>query len=146
MKTKEIFEGKYVVYSDGRVWSNRLNRFLKQTISYDKYFVIGINKKTYKVHRLVAECFVPNPNNLPQVNHKDENKLNNNDWNFEWCNARHNKNHSNKNKFVGSSFNKPMNKFKSTIQHNSKNIHLGYFDTPEEASNVYMSYCITHNL
>lgn len=47
-------------------------------------------KKSYQVHRLVATAFIPNPNNLPQVNHKDENKLNNDARNLEWCTVAYN--------------------------------------------------------
>ena len=47
-----------------------------------------------KVHRLVALCFVSNPNNLPQVNHKDENPANNHASNLEWCDQKYNVNYS----------------------------------------------------
>lgn len=66
-------------------------------ISTDGYYIIGLNKdgikKNLKVHRLVALTFIPNPNNLPFVNHKDENKLNNNVNNLEWCTQEYNNNY-----------------------------------------------------
>lgn len=47
-------------------------------------------RKTFKVHRLVAEVFLPNPNCLPQINHKDENRENNRVDNLEWCDNNYN--------------------------------------------------------
>lgn len=50
-------------------------------------------QKNYLIHRLVAEAFVENPDNLPEVNHKDENKLNNEASNLEWCTSKYNSNY-----------------------------------------------------
>lgn len=54
--------------------------------------------KTFSMHRLVAIAFLDNSNNLPQVNHKDENKLNNCVDNLEWCNSKYNNNYGTRNK------------------------------------------------
>lgn len=57
------------------------------------YLYININKKHYFIHRLVAQAFIPNPQNLPQINHKDENKTNNQVFNLEWCDSLYNMNY-----------------------------------------------------
>ena len=72
-------------------------KILKQGIGTHGYKIINLYKdhssKTYTVHRLVAQAFIPNPNNLPCINHKDEDKTNNAVWNLEWCSYSYNINY-----------------------------------------------------
>lgn len=85
------------VTKDGRVMNMISGKWL--TIcdngnGYKQVFVCVKNKRYMRyVHRIVAECYLPNTNNLPEVNHKDGDKANNNADNLEWCtrsdNARH---------------------------------------------------------
>ena len=94
MKDIKNYEGLYQVTENGDVWSVRRNRFLKPYKNQLGYLRVVLSKngilKRYSVHRLVAEAFLDNPDNLPCVNHKDENKLNNNVDNLEWCTIRYN--------------------------------------------------------
>lgn len=90
------YEGHYQVSNFGRVKSIKFGkgRILKPTTNLYGYLFVKLCKdgkvKPFTVHRLVAEAFLPNPDNLPQVNHKDENKQNNIVSNLEWCSAQYN--------------------------------------------------------
>ena len=91
--------GLYQVSNLGRVKSleNRSNhkkeKILASHIRNQYYGVALYRDSNYTIHRLVAEAFIPNPDNLPEVNHKDENKLNNCADNLEWCDKKYNINY-----------------------------------------------------
>lgn len=90
------YEGLYEVSNIGNVRNVRRNTLLRlsKTKGYIQVYLYKNGVKTgLKVHRLVAEAFIPNPDNLPQVNHKDENKMNNRVENLEWCTAKYNSNY-----------------------------------------------------
>lgn len=67
--------------------------------------------KRCNIHRLVAEAFIPNPNNLLQVNHKDENKLNNCVGNLEWCSSKYNCNYGERNEKIGNRVKKKITQY-----------------------------------
>lgn len=78
----------------------RKGKILKPALKREYYQVMLMlngQRKYVSVHRLVAQAFIPNPNNLPQVNHKDENKLNNCADNLEWCSSKYNCNYGTRN-------------------------------------------------
>ena len=100
------YEGIYEVSSFGRIKSlkrcskedkNERGLILKQKKRKDGYYNISLYNqgkgKMYLVHSLVTQAFIPNPLNLPQVNHIDENKKNNNIDNLEWCDQCYNINY-----------------------------------------------------
>ena len=117
----EIYEGLYKVSNWGRILSLNYNhtgkaKLRKPSEDKDGYSVVGLSKngetKTCKIHRLVAETFIPNPENLPEVNHKDEDKTNNfvflnedgtvnkEKSNLEWKTPKENSNHGTRNERI----------------------------------------------
>ena len=117
------YEGIYEVSNYGRVKSlerviynsgtkNGLytihEKIIKQRINKKRYGYCELSlhkngkEKRFKVHRLIAEAFIPNPNKLPEVNHIDGNKENNHASNLEWCTSKENKEHAWENKLYNS--------------------------------------------
>lgn len=84
-------------YKYGRVIIRKRPRLLKPETTYDGYKRVVLSlygkKKKYSVHRLVASAFINNPNKLQEVNHKDENTMNNRVENLEWCSRKYNSNY-----------------------------------------------------
>lgn len=89
----KIYEDDYIVFDDGRVFSKISNKFLKGDISHG-YMRYSLHGKVIRANVLVATLFIANPNNLPIVNHKDGNKLNNSVDNLEWCTYYENNKHA----------------------------------------------------
>ena len=89
----KIYKNKYLVFKNGVIF-NLNARELKGMIDKAGYREVNINGKFERVHRIVSICFIENPNNLPCVNHKDGNKLNNDVCNLEWCSYSENTKHA----------------------------------------------------
>jgi plasmid maintenance system antidote protein VapI len=93
-KDIEGYEGLYAITVDGRVWSYRSNKFLSPADDGYGYKQVKLTKdgkqKACRVHRLVGQAFIPNPENKPQINHKDAVRDNNHVDNLEWVTAQEN--------------------------------------------------------
>lgn len=100
IKANELRIGNYFGYkiqSDGTIYGKR-GSIMKSRLNDKGYPCVNleINRKNYckRIHRIVAETFIPNPENKPFVNHKDRNRANSNISNLEWCTASENVKHS----------------------------------------------------
>lgn len=106
MKDISGYEGIYGITSCGKVWSYKNKKFLKPRANSNGYLLAHLCKngksKNYNIHRLVAEAYIPNPNNLPDVDHIDNDKTHNYVNNLQWITHRDN---------VRKSINKPILQF-----------------------------------
>lgn len=99
---KKVIPGypSYVIYDDGRVYSNKRHKFLKPVKNNSGYDTVNLyngttrGRRSCSVHSLVAENFVKNPKGYKEINHKDGNKSNNSYKNLEWCKHPYNLDHA----------------------------------------------------
>lgn len=94
MKPIPNYEGLYSATDDGQIYSEKSKKFLKPSLDHKGYLRVDLYRygkaKHYLIHRLIAMTFLENPNGLPAINHKDENKLNNCVDNLEYCTIKYN--------------------------------------------------------
>ena len=171
-KWKDVvgYEGYYQISNFGRVKSldrietnkngvvRKLKGSLKGTFtSNDGYVLVTLSKNckniAFCVHRLVAEAFIPNLNNLDEVNHKDRNRKNNFLSNLVWCTSRENTHHArtrmmSSSKYVGVSYysGTPKTPWVSRINIYGKTKFLGRFETEELAFEAYKLECENNNI
>lgn len=100
MKDIQGYEGLYAITSCGKVWSYMTQKFLA-TYFANGYEYTTLKDNTHiKISREVAKAYIPNPNNLPQVNHKDEVKSHNYVNNLEWSDSMYNANYGTRNERI----------------------------------------------
>lgn len=147
LEWKRINEN-YIISNEGHVINTNTNKINKHSKSSLGYIYVSAGTKSKTLHRLLAEAFIPNPNNLPEVNHIDGNKENNKIENLEWCTHSDNVKHSFANlgrtgnfhinrtkrgEGKGYSYCKYRKKYISQCSVNSRTKYLGAFDSAEEA-------------
>lgn len=112
------YESKYMISNLGNVKNLRTGNIMKPEVLRNGYLRVELwkdhTRKHKLVHRLVAEAFIPNPLNLPQVNHKDEDKTNNSVDNVEWCDAKYNSNYGTRGQRIGNQQSKAIQQLDDT--------------------------------
>lgn len=137
------YEGLYQVSNLGRTKSLK-RKFVKEEkiLTYTKnkkgYLQVSLTKngktKTERVNRLVAKTFIPNPKNLPQVNHIDGNKLDNSIENLEWCDCKYNINEAWKIGLNKKRFGRENNRSRKVEQYDLNGNFIRTWDTIKQAA------------
>lgn len=137
------YDGVYQVSNMGRVksFNKGKERILKQGKSGKKYLQVCLCKdnkhKWIKIHRLVAEAFLENPNNLPCINHKDENPSNNNVQNLEWCDMAYNNSYGSRLERATKSLTNHPKKSKAVLQYSLDGNLIAEFPSTKEVERQF---------
>lgn len=173
---KEIIDLPYEISNLGNVrrsdkypYKCKNKKYVKPYINNKGYLCINLYKKSkvykFQIHRLIAIYFIPNPNNLNEINHIDGNPLNNSIDNLEWCTHSENIKHAwrtglytnfhacasikrkgHTSKYRGVSWSNDRKKWAVYVTFNKKHYGLGRFTSEEEAAKAYDKFIIENNL
>lgn len=144
------YTGLYSVSSLGRVQSHITGIVLKPAINHKKYFTVQLclsgHRKNKKIHRLVAEAFIPNPDNLPEVDHINGNRQDNRVKNLRWVSGSTNTRNREVCRQSGSKYNgvtvhPTTGNFVASIWHNRKTVYLGTFTEETKAALAFNQFC-----
>jgi hypothetical protein len=127
-------------------WLNRFNWYLKEDKDRKRYAIASVGGQTVAMHHLVLGS-KPRPCLLPD--HRDRNTLNNQSHNLRWANFASNAQNRRRSKLAKTGFigvyQYPGLRFEARISVQNKTVHLGFFDTPEEAARVRDTAAIEHH-
>jgi hypothetical protein len=154
-KPVKDYEDLYAVSSFGRVANLNTGKILKPHFNHNGYSVVQLYKdkkaKTKRIHRLVAEAFIPNPKNFPEVDHIKPDKQNNTVSNLRWASGSLNTRNREYSVKAKSQYNgvipiKNGTKYQTNIFINGKTKHIGIFTDEKEAAKAFNEFCIQNNL
>ena len=122
MKDIKGYEGLYAITEDGQVWSYSRKQFKKPSLTHNGYERVQLHKdgvkRNCRVHRLVAEAYLPNPDNLPEVHHINSIRTDNRVDNLQWVSKEENLKH--------------RDWTKDLLYYATKMQELGFVFTPEQ--------------
>ena len=145
----------YMVSKDGEVKSLGTGKILKPRVNHKGYLIVQLScageKKNKRIHRLVAETFIPNTKNLPEVDHINGKRDDNRACNLRWVSGSANTRNREVCRNASSHYNgvyyyKKSGRWVSCVTHNRKTVYLGTFVTDTAAALAFNQFCIENNL
>lgn len=148
------YTGLYSVSTTGKVLSHQSEKLLKPFVNHKGYLIVQLSKNGHRqnkrIHRLVAEAFIPNPDALPEVDHIDNDMQNNKVENLRWvtgsCNTRNREVCRSSTSRYNGVLKTKTGTFIASIWFNRKTVYLGTFTEETKAALAFNQFCLENNL